>query len=54
MAVRQALLDVDGVASARVTYEPPQAQVRYDADLASPSDLMAAVEDAGFSASPVE
>jgi len=51
-AVRTALEEVDGVHRATVTYEPPQAVVRFDPNATSVEALMTATEDAGYPAHP--
>lgn len=48
-AVLQALPGVDSV---NVTLTPGQAQVRYDEAQVSPTQLQAAIEDAGFDIAP--
>lgn len=39
---------IDGVSLAKVTLEPPQAEIDYDADKVSPPTFKAAIEEAGF------
>ena len=50
-SVTRVLKAAPGVAEARVTLEPAQAKVLYDAALTSPAQLKAAVEEAGYEAS---
>jgi copper chaperone len=49
-SVTRVLKETPGVKDARVTLEPAQAQVEYDAALTNPAQLKAAVEDAGYEA----
>jgi len=42
---------LDGVVSAKVSYETEQAEVRYDPDLATSDDMILAIDLAGFGAS---
>ncbi len=49
-SVTRVLKGAPGVADARVTLEPAQAIVQYDAALTDPAQLKHAVEDAGFQA----
>jgi copper chaperone len=49
-SVTRVLKAVPGVADARVTLEPAQASVQFDATLTSPAQLKTAVEAAGFDA----
>lgn len=48
--MRQALLDVDGVTAAEVSFQPPQAVVRYRPGLVSADALVEAVQEIGFKA----
>lgn len=52
--VRQALLDVEGVRSAEVSYERERARVAYDDDVADVEDLTRATAAIGFPSQPVE
>jgi mercuric ion binding protein len=52
--VRQALLDVDGVRSAEVSYERERARVAYDDTVADVDDLTRATGAIGFPSQPVE
>jgi copper chaperone len=47
-SVTRVLKAAPGVADARVTLEPAQAVVHYDASRAQPAQLKQAVADAGF------
>lgn len=48
--VRQALLAVDGVAAAEVSHAEARAMVSYDPARATPEQLRAAVQAAGYQA----
>ncbi|RMH80069.1 MAG: mercury transporter MerT [Calditrichaeota bacterium] len=48
LTVNKALASVDGVIEARVTFEPPQAVVKYDPNKVSLEELLAATEGAGY------
>lgn len=48
VAVRQSLLGVEGVQSVRISYEPPEAVVHYDAARTSPAALTEATAEAGY------
>ena len=48
VTVRRALEGIDGVYSAEVTYEPPEAFVRLDSEEVAVEDLTSATERAGF------
>lgn len=50
--VRKALEGVEGVYSARATYEPPQAVVRFDPAKVSVDDLIQATTNAGYPSHP--
>jgi mercuric ion transport protein len=50
VGIRQALLRVDGVHDARVTWEPPRAVVRYSPEKAAPEAFAEAVTSAGYPA----
>ena len=50
--VKTALEGVDGVHSARATFEPPEAVVRFDPDKVSVDELTAATKNAGFPSQP--
>jgi len=50
-SVTRVLKATPGVSDARVTLEPGQAKVDYDAAKTSPAQLKAAVDDAGYEAS---
>ena len=52
--MRQALLSVDGVVDAEVSYDDKRADVRYRPDLVDTAALVAAIDGAGFSASVIE
>ena len=49
--MRQALLAVDGVVLADVSYEDERAEIRYHPDVTSPNEMILAIGLAGFSAS---
>jgi copper chaperone CopZ len=49
--VRQALMDVDGVVSADVSYEEEQAAIRYYPELTNPDEMISAIDASGFTAS---
>lgn len=49
-SVTRVLKAAPGVTDARVTLEPAQATVQYDAALTSPAQLKQAVADAGYDA----
>ena len=51
--MRQALLSVDGVVDAEVSYDDKRADVRYRPDLVDTAALVA-IDGAGFSASVTE
>ena len=48
--MRQALLSLDGVVSATVSYEDKRADVQYRPELVEPATLIKAIEDIGFMA----
>ena len=50
--VRRALLNVDGVDAAEVSFEPPRAVVSFDPTRATVADLMAATAAAGYPTRP--
>ncbi len=52
--MRRALMGVDGVVDAEVSYDDKRADVRYRPDMVEPAALVAAIDDAGFSASVIE
>ena len=52
--MRQALLGVDGVFDANVSYDDARAEVTYEADLVETRVLVQAIEDAGFGATVIE
>ena len=52
--MRQALLSIEGVFDADVSYDDARAEVTYAADLVETSALVKAVEDVGFGASVIE
>ena len=52
--MRQALIGVDGVVDAEVSYDDKRADVRYQPDMVEPAAMLAAIDDAGFSASVME
>jgi len=47
-------MDVDGVVSADVSYEDERAEVRYHPELTNTAEMIAAIDDSGFTASLVE
>ena len=47
-------MGVDGVVDAKVSYDDKRADVRYQPDMVDTSALLAAIDDAGFSASVIE
>lgn len=49
-SVTRVLKSAQGVADARVTLDPAQAVVQYDAALTNPAQLKEAIEDAGYQA----
>lgn len=49
-SVERVLRALDGVGRVEVSLERGEAQVEHDPDRASPADLRAAVEDAGYDA----
>ena len=48
VTVQKALTNLDGVESATVTFEPPQAVVRYDPAKVAPEDLTRATTNVGY------
>ncbi len=52
--MRQALLKVEGVISATVSYENKRADVRYRPDLVAPAALIKAINDIGFKATEMK
>ena len=52
--MRQALVSLDGVVDAQVSYDDKRADVRYQPDLVAPDAMVTAVADAGFDASLIE
>jgi mercuric transport protein len=52
VTVRKALNDVQGVYSAKATFEPPQAVVRFDPEATSVKMLTQATKNAGFPSRP--
>ena len=48
LTVQKALTNLDGVVSATVTFEPPQAVVRYDPSKLAPKDLTRATTNVGY------
>lgn len=52
-AVKRALSGVPGVGEAVVTLDPPRANVSFDPAKVDPKTLAKAVEEEGFSSSPV-
>ena len=52
--MRQALLGVEGVVSAEVSFDDARADVRYLPNLVKPAALVEAVEEAGFGAEVIE
>lgn len=51
LTVRQALMNLDGVKDASVTFEPPQAVVVYDPTLVSPDEMSRATTRVGYPSS---
>ncbi len=47
-------MGVDGVVDAEVSYDDKRADVRYQPDMVEPAAMLAAIDDAGFSASVME
>ena len=47
-------MGVDGVVGADVSYDDKRADVRYQPDVVEPAAMLAAIDDAGFSASVME
>ncbi len=47
-------MSVDGVVDAEVSYDDKRADVRYQPDMVEPAAMLAAIDDAGFSASVME
>ena len=47
-------MSVDGVVEAKVSYDDKRADVRYQPDKAEPAAMLAAIKEAGFSASVIE
>ena len=54
MAVRHALMEVDGVVSADVSYERKKAGIGYHQDLTNPEEMISAIDITGFTASLLE
>ena len=52
--MRRALLNLEGVLDADVSYKNKRADVRYRSDLVQPRAMTVAIEDAGFEASVME
>ena len=52
--MRQALLKVDGVVAATVSYDDKRADVRYRPDLVEPSALIEVINKIGFKASEMD
>ena len=52
--MRRALMGVDGVVDAEVSYDDKRADVRYQPDMVEPAALVAAIDGVGFSASVME
>ena len=50
-SVTRVLKAAPGVADAKVTLQPGEATIQYDAALTNPSQLKTVVEDAGYDAS---
>ncbi len=48
VTVQKALTNLDGVQTATVTFEPPQAVVHYDPAKVAPEDLMRATTEVGY------
>ena len=49
--MRQALLKVDGVVAAEVSYDDKRADVQYRPDVVTPDALVKAIDEIGFQAS---
>ena len=49
--MRRALLNLEGVVGADVSYKDKRADVRYRSDLVQPRDMTITIEDVGFEAS---
>ncbi len=47
-------MGVDGVVDAEVSYDDKRADVRYQPDIVEPAAMLAAIDDAGFSATVIE
>ena len=47
-------MSVDGVVDADVSYDDKRADVRYQPDKTEPAAMLAAIDDAGFSAAVIE
>ena len=54
MAVRHALLDLEGVTDAKVSYDDKRAVVRYEPTTVRPSAMVTAIEEVGFDATVIE
>lgn len=52
--MRQALVDVDGVVAAEVSYDDARARVRYRPDVVEPEVFMDAVTEAGFDTTRID
>ncbi len=47
-------MSLDGVVEAKVSYDDKRADVRYQPDMVELAAMLAAIDDAGFSASVIE
>ncbi len=47
-------MSLDGVVEAKVSYDDKRADVRYKPEMVEPAAMVAAIKDAGFSASVIE
>ena len=47
-------MGVDGVVDAEVSYDDKRADVSYQPDMVEPAAMLAAIDDAGFSASVIK
>ena len=52
--MRRALLQVDGVVAATVSYDDKRADVEYRPDVVAPEALVKAIDEIGFEASVME
>ncbi len=47
-------MSLDGVVEAKVSYDDKRADVGYKSEMVEPAAMVAAIKDAGFSASVIE